>query len=75
MTRPLDSNDAELQETPEDALALYSQSIRDFTMGLYAQSLRATEDRLHSESHAPESAVKKKPAPGKAEDVGLGNQR
>ena len=74
MTRPFDSNDPELQDTREDALALYSQSIRDFTMGLYAQSLRATEDRIHAESHAPESAVKKKPAPGNAEDAGLGNQ-
>lgn len=74
MTRPFDSNDADLQDTREDALARYSQSIREFTMGLYAQSLRATEDRIRAESHAPESAVTKMPAPGNAENAGLANQ-
>lgn len=65
MTRPLNPNDAELQATQDDALALYSQSIRDFTMGLYAQSLRLAEERVRAES-----AVKKEHTPGEVKDAG-----
>ncbi|KAK2461511.1 hypothetical protein APHAL10511_005974 [Amanita phalloides] len=52
MAHPSDSSDAEHQAMRDDALALYSQSIREFTMRLYALSLRPAEENIPADSTA-----------------------
>ncbi|KAF8641239.1 hypothetical protein AX17_000873 [Amanita inopinata Kibby_2008] len=68
----LPPKDAEHQTTRNDPIALYSQSIRDYTLSLYTDSLKLSKEQSGSGSAAEEpgrgqeeeKVQKEAPSPG-----------